>query len=324
MRTNLLVAGIGVRLDPSGDATPSSPPPARRWPSTPQAINVAVAPRYGTWDDAQLGRRATGSAVAPPTAEQAPAEQGTPEMDPTGQPLLELITVMDRLRSPGGCPWDAEQTHESLVSYLTEEAHEAVEAIETGDRAAIREELGDVLLQVIFHARIAQEDPTDPWSIDEVAQGIAAKLVARHPHVFGDETADSAAHVESVWLARKTAEKSRESVLDGIPAGLPALLLAAKMHYRVTHGGVVEPVPSPEARSRSPAARRPGLGPHRGVGELLLALAPGRGDRVASTPSRHCAGALRDYAERVRAAEPRSRSDRAPPVLSRSRDGPNR
>ena len=95
---------------------------------------------------------------------------------PSGEPLIELIAVMDRLRSPGGCPWDAEQTHESLVSYLTEEAHEAVEAIETGDRAAMREELGDVLLQVMFHSRIAQEHDADPWSIDDVAAGIAAKL----------------------------------------------------------------------------------------------------------------------------------------------------
>ncbi len=128
-----------------------------------------------------------------PTPAPGPREVPTP----SGEPLLELIAVMDRLRSPGGCPWDAEQTHQSLVSYLTEEAHEAVEAIETGDRAAMREELGDVLLQVMFHSRIAQEDESDPWSIDDVAAGIATKLVARHPHVFGDETADSAAHVRS-------------------------------------------------------------------------------------------------------------------------------
>ena len=102
-----------------------------------------------------------------PTDEQRSRDVPTP----TGEPLLELIAVMDRLRSPGGCPWDAEQTHQSLVSYLTEEAHEAVEAIETGDRAAMREELGDVLLQVMFHSRIAQEDETDPWSIDDVAAG---------------------------------------------------------------------------------------------------------------------------------------------------------
>ncbi|MCU0263525.1 MAG: MazG family protein [Candidatus Nanopelagicales bacterium] len=220
---------------------------------------------------------------------------------PSGESLLELIAVMDRLRSPGGCPWDAEQTHLSLVSYLTEEAHEAVEAIETGDRAAMREELGDVLLQVMFHSRIAQEDASDPWSIDDVAAGIAAKLVARHPHVFGDESVDSAAHVESVWLARKTAEKARTSVLDGIPAGLPALLLAAKMHYRVTHGGVqVDPV-DPATRARAVQALDE-VGPE-GLGDLLLALATEALDRGAD-PESALRGALRGYAERVRAAEP--------------------
>jgi XTP/dITP diphosphohydrolase len=219
---------------------------------------------------------------------------------PTGQPLLELIAVMDRLRSPGGCPWDAEQTHQSLVSYLTEEAHEAVEAIETGDRAAMREELGDVLLQVMFHSRIAQEDASDPWSIDDVAAGIAAKLVARHPHVFGDESVDSAAHVESVWLARKTAEKSRDSVLDGIPTGLPALLLAAKMHYRVTHGGVQLPPADPSTRQLASRALDE-VGPE-GTGDLLLALATEALDRGVD-PESALRGALRGYSEQVRAAE---------------------
>jgi XTP/dITP diphosphohydrolase len=230
---------------------------------------------------------------------------------PTGEPLLELIRVMDRLRSPGGCPWDAEQTHESLVSYLTEEAHEAVEAIETGDRAAIREELGDVLLQVMFHARIAQEDDDDPWSIDDVAAGIAGKLIARHPHVFGDETADSAAHVESVWLARKTAEKARESVLDGIPAGLPALLLAAKMRYRVHHGGVVAE-PADEAMRVRAAGLVDEVGPER-VGDLLLAVAAASLDRGVD-PESALRGALREYASAVRAAE---RSQQEPAGSSR-------
>jgi XTP/dITP diphosphohydrolase len=219
---------------------------------------------------------------------------------PSGEPLLELIRVMDRLRAPGGCPWDAEQTHASLVSYLTEEAYEAVEAIETGERAAMREELGDVLLQVMFHARIAQEHPTDPWSVDDVAAGIAAKLVARHPHVFGDETADSAAHVESVWLARKTAEKARESVLDGIPAGLPALLLAAKLRYRATHGGVGVPMGSPAARTAAADAVA-AVGPD-GIGDLLAALVA-EAHEAGIDPEVALRAALRDYADRVRAAE---------------------
>ena len=233
-----------------------------------------------------------GSATQEPRSRDVPA--------PSGDPLLELIAVMDRLRSPGGCPWDAEQTHQSLVSYLTEEAHEAVEAIETGDRSAMREELGDVLLQVMFHSRIAQEDQSDPWSIDDVAAGISAKLISRHPHVFGDETVDSAAHVESVWLARKTAEKSRESVLDGIPTGLPALLLAAKMHYRVTHGGVQ--LPPAEPSTWELAARALDEVGTDGVGDLLLALATEALDRGVD-PESALRGALRSYAERVRAAE---------------------
>jgi XTP/dITP diphosphohydrolase len=219
---------------------------------------------------------------------------------PSGQPLLELIAVMDRLRSPGGCPWDAEQTHESLVSYLTEEAHEAVEAIETGDRPAMREELGDVLLQVMFHARIAQEDDDDPWSIDDVAAGIAGKLIARHPHVFGDETAESAAHVESVWLARKTAEKRRESVLDGIPAGLPALLLASKMQYRASHGGLAVPA-APELAREAAARAVAAVGP-TGIGALLLALVA-ESHAAGVDPESALRGALRGYAEQVRAAE---------------------
>jgi len=219
---------------------------------------------------------------------------------PTGEPLLELIRVMDRLRSPGGCPWDAEQTHQSLVSYLTEEAHEAVEAIETGDRSGMREELGDVLLQVMFHSRIAQEDDEDPWSIDDVAAGISAKIVARHPHVFGDETVESAAHVESVWLARKTAEKARDSVLDGIPAGLPALLLAAKMHYRVTHGGV-QALPADAATRALASSAFAEVGP-QGLGDLLLALVAEAHEHGVD-PESALRGALRGYAQAVRDAE---------------------
>ena len=151
---------------------------------------------------------------------------------PESDGLRELVRVMDRLRSPGGCPWDARQTHRSLVEYLVEEAYETVEAIEGGDRDHLREELGDLLLQVVFHARIAQEDPEDPWDIDDVADGIVRKLVARHPHVFGDEVADTAEQVEAYWHALKAVEKGRASVTDGIPASLPALLLAAKLLSR--------------------------------------------------------------------------------------------
>jgi XTP/dITP diphosphohydrolase len=147
-----------------------------------------------------------------------------------GERFLDLVEVMDRLRSPGGCPWDARQTHASLVEYLIEEAYETVEAIEDADAQALREELGDVLLQIVFHSRIAQE--TEGWNIDDVADGIITKLIRRHPHVFADGTAETAEDVEANWHRLKAEEKGRESVTDGIPRNLPALLLAAKVVQR--------------------------------------------------------------------------------------------
>jgi XTP/dITP diphosphohydrolase len=146
--------------------------------------------------------------------------------------MLDLVDVMDRLRSPGGCPWDARQTHSSLVEYLIEEAYETVETIEAGDEPGLREELGDLLLQIVFHARIAQEEASSGFDIDDVADGIIVKLVARHPHVFGDETAETAEQVEANWHALKAKEKGRESVTDGIPGTLPALVYAGKVLSR--------------------------------------------------------------------------------------------
>lgn len=128
--------------------------------------------------------------------------------DVPGARLLDAVAVMDRLRSPGGCPWDAQQTHTTLAPFLTEEAQEAVEAIESGDRAHLAEELGDVLLQVLFHARVGEEDPQAPFDIDDVAAGLVAKLVRRHPHVFADSTASTPEEVEAQWAAIKAAEKA--------------------------------------------------------------------------------------------------------------------
>lgn len=154
------------------------------------------------------------------------------ELPAPSDALADLVAVMDRLRSPGGCPWDAEQTHRSLVRYAVEEVHELVEAVETDDRPALREELGDVLLQVVFHARVAQEHPTDAFDLQEVAAGIAAKLRRRHPHVFGDATTADAASVADRWEELKRAEKDRASVLDGVPPGLPALARAQAVARR--------------------------------------------------------------------------------------------
>ncbi|MFC7491322.1 MULTISPECIES: MazG family protein [unclassified Knoellia] len=130
--------------------------------------------------------------------------------DVPGSRLLDAVAVMDRLRSPGGCPWDAEQTHESLAKYLTEEAGEAVEAIGSGDRQHLAEELGDVLLQVLFHARVAEDAqvPEDEFDIDEVAGLLVDKLVRRHPHVFADGDASTPAEVEEAWAQIKAEEKA--------------------------------------------------------------------------------------------------------------------
>jgi XTP/dITP diphosphohydrolase len=157
-----------------------------------------------------------------------------------GAGLLDAVAVMDRLRSPGGCPWDAEQTHDSLRQYLVEECFELLEAIEDGDRAALREELGDVLLQVLFHSRVAQEDAGDSFSIDDVATALVTKLVGRHPHVFagGDPAVRDAGTQQVRWEELKQQEKRRESSVDGVAMGQPALALAAKLAQRTARAGL--------------------------------------------------------------------------------------
>jgi XTP/dITP diphosphohydrolase len=209
--------------------------------------------------------------------------------------LSELVAVMDRLRSPGGCPWDARQTHRSLAEYLLEEAYETVEAIESGDRDDLREELGDLLLQVVFHARIAQEDADDPWDIDDVARGIVAKLVRRHPHVFSDDgdAVTTADDVESRWHALKAQEKGRASVTEGIPEALPALLRASKVLARSEHLDI----PLPEAVDLAAD-----IDDEEALGDLLLVLvAAGRArgwDAEAALRE-----AVRRQARRIRDAE---------------------
>jgi len=160
-----------------------------------------------------------------------------------GSQLQRLVEVMDQLRSPGGCPWDAEQTHESLLKYLLEESYEFVDAVQSGNRVDMREELGDVLLQVYFHARIAQDDLDDPFTIEDVAQSIADKLIRRHPHVFSDAAAQSTAEVVHNWEAIKRLEKGRTSALDGVAMSQPALALIEKLLYRASKFGVDVVVP---------------------------------------------------------------------------------
>jgi XTP/dITP diphosphohydrolase len=153
-------------------------------------------------------------------------------------PVEHLVQVMDQLRSPGGCPWDAEQTHESLARYLLEETYEALEAMDQGDLGSLREELGDLLLQVVFHARIAQESDST-FSLDAIAQGVVDKLVRRHPHVFTDLVVSSNEELEANWAKIKEEEKHRESVTDGVPQAMPALQLATQLIYRARKSGVV-------------------------------------------------------------------------------------
>lgn len=186
----------------------------------------------------------------------------------TGSEVLRLIEVMNTLRSPDGCPWDAEQTHASLVQYLIEETYETVDAIDAGDRDALIEELGDILLQVVFHSRIGEE-AAQPWNIDDVARGIADKLIRRHPHVFGDTKADTSAAVEANWQALKNAEKSRTSVVDGVPISMPPLIQAAKLMRRAGHGDVNHATADAEARAAAEdlIAKSDGH-----VGRALLAL----------------------------------------------------
>lgn len=162
---------------------------------------------------------------------------------------------MDRLRSPGGCPWDTEQTHVSLVRYAIEETYEFADAVESGSRDDMREELGDVLLQVVFHARIAQEHADAPFDLNDVANTCADKLIERHPHVFADADAAAMPELHARWDAIKQQTQPRDSVMDGVPAALPALARAQKVLGRADRAGL-------QVRAEAGV----------GIGEQLLAL----------------------------------------------------
>lgn len=177
--------------------------------------------------------------------------------------LQRLVAVMDQLRSPGGCVWDAEQTHESLLKFLLEESYEYIEAVETSDREAMREELGDVLLQVYFHARMAEEHPTEPFSIEDVAETVADKLIRRHPHVFGDVIVSSSDEVLENWEALKALEKGRMSAVEGVPLAQPALPLVTKLLYRAEKNKLNLILPE---QIHTPTAAT-----EEAVGEVLLA-----------------------------------------------------
>lgn len=148
----------------------------------------------------------------------------------------DLLRVMERLRAPDGCPWDREQTHETLKTQLLEECYEVLEAIEDRDTKGLQEELGDVLLQVVFHAQLAKERGS--FDFDKVAQGIADKLIRRHPHVFGDQKLETSEQVLETWQQLKQKEKpERTSVLDGVPKTLPALMHAQEIQKKAARVG---------------------------------------------------------------------------------------
>ncbi|MEU2266526.1 nucleoside triphosphate pyrophosphohydrolase [Streptomyces olindensis] len=225
-----------------------------------------------------LARLAGTGRLSMPELELLPASYDLP-----GARLLDLVQVMDRIRAE--CPWSSQQTHKGLAKYGIEEAYELVEAIEEGDRDELREELGDVLLQVVFHARIAEEDLDAPFSIDDVAGGIVAKLIHRHPHVFGDATATTPEEVKEHWLRTKAVEKQRSSITEGIPLGQPGLALAAKLASRARTAGLDIPLP-----------------PVEGIGYDLLALAV-RAEAEGVDPEAALRAAARAYRDAIRETE---------------------
>ncbi|MEV7849381.1 nucleoside triphosphate pyrophosphohydrolase [Streptomyces sp. NPDC088183] len=225
-----------------------------------------------------LARLAGSGRARMPDLELLPGSYDLP-----GARLLDLVQVMDRIRIE--CPWTSQKTHEGLAKYAIEEAYELVEAIEDGDRDELREELGDVLLQVVFHARIAEEAEDEPFSVDDVAATLVEKLIHRHPHVFGDESAETPEDVHAHWLRTKAIEKQRDSVTDGVPLGQPGLALAAKLAGRVRTAGLDVPLPTGE-----------------GIGYELLALAV-RAEEDGIDPEAALRAAGRAYRDAIRATE---------------------
>jgi XTP/dITP diphosphohydrolase len=239
-------AGIAYRVvdgEPDALLAPGETTP----PNPPEAGSLAD-------DDVVWLPEPGGDPPVPPGARMLRGSADLP-----GAHLMDLVATMDRLRVE--CPWDARQTHQTLAPHLLEEPYEALEALESGDEQAFCEELGDVLLQVVFHARVAAErDDGTSFTIDDVADGIVTKLVRRHPHVFGDVTVSGADEVKRNWDEIKREEKRHKaervgvsatpdgppSALDGVPFGQPALALAAQLQRRAARAGVPDDVVRPD------------------------------------------------------------------------------
>jgi XTP/dITP diphosphohydrolase len=195
--------------------------------------------------------------------------------DPLAPPLTQFAEDMRRLRVE--CAWKREQTHESLRRYLVEESWETLEAIDSGDPDHLREELGDLLLQIGFHAVIAEE--RGEFTLDEVAAGIVDKLRRRNPHVFASVPVTDAASVNELWESVKAQEKQRSSVFDGLPAGLPALLLADKVLDRAERAGTPVDVPSSDdlgdrLLALVAEARAAGVDPEHALRDAVRRAAP--------------------------------------------------
>ena len=237
----------------------------------------------------------------------APTEVLRGSADLPGARLLDLVTTMTVLRTQ--CPWDAKQTHSSLAPHLLEEPYEALEALENGDHAAFREELGDVLLQVLFHAEVASErDDGTGYTIDDVADGIVAKLVRRHPHVFADVAVAGADEVALNWDEIKKAERAQQgavdpgqvSALDGVPFGQPGLSLASQLQRRAARAGLPDGLLTGDAGQAAEAGD--GYEAGDGLGDRLFALVATA--RAADLdPELELRAAARRFADRVRAWE---------------------
>lgn len=218
------------------------------------------------------------------TADNQPIQPS--EHDPDADPFARLVQIMARLRAPGGCPWDAEQTHSSLAIHLLEEAHEALDAIDRNDLPELAEELGDLLLQVVFHSEIAAEaGHFDVWS---VVEGLTDKLIARHPHVFSDVSVSGSDEVVANWETLKAAHKQRTSLLEGIPESLPALLLAHKAIRRLAGAGA--PVEPSADAARAALESFIGQPDPRSLGQVLFEIVA-----LASNEGSDPEGALRIY-----------------------------
>jgi XTP/dITP diphosphohydrolase len=213
--------------------------------------------------------------------------------DPPGARLLDAVSAMDRLLSPGGDPWKRQQTHATLAQFMLEEAYEAYDAIGAGDLAALREELGDVLLQVVLHARLAEELPDgERWTVDDVAGDLVEKLVRRNPHVFAGVTVSSIEEITENWERIKRAEKARGSAVEGIVLAQPALALAAKLLERVERAGLDVPAPAQPSTVENEGELGAAL-------FALVAAARGRGLDAEAALRR----AALEFADAVRAAE---------------------